>query len=81
MYIVRRTGPAASIVPARDDPHDRAYRFSNPGLYLSTREHVRLLLLRSDFQNGLRCTGDNARDMPESTIDIHPASDDLADAA
>ncbi len=38
------------IVPATDDLHDRAYRFGQPLTYLSDRQHVRVVILRSRVQ-------------------------------
>ena len=44
---------ALVIVPATDDLHDRAYRFGKPLTYLSDRQHVRVLILRSRLQEAL----------------------------
>jgi hypothetical protein len=38
------------MVPATDDQHDRAYRFGKPLSYLSDRQQVRLLIVRSRLQ-------------------------------
>lgn len=34
------------IQPANDDLHDRTYRFGQPLTYLSSRQQVRLLIVR-----------------------------------
>jgi len=44
---------ALVIVPATDDLHDRAYRFGKPLTYLSDRQHVRVVILRSRLQEAL----------------------------
>ena len=38
------------IVPAAGDLYDRAYRFGKPLTYLSDRQHVRVVILRSRVQ-------------------------------
>ena len=44
---------ALVIAPATDDMHDRAYRFGKPLTYLSDRQHVRVVILRSRLQEAL----------------------------
>jgi hypothetical protein len=67
--------PSASIVPASGDPHDQSYRFALPLLYLSMRERARLLLVRIDYQNGLRWTADDAADIPSSATPVQDEID------
>src|SRR5438477_9054770 len=38
------------IVPAADDANDQAYRFGKPLTYLSDRQQVRLVILRSQIR-------------------------------
>jgi hypothetical protein len=46
----------AVIVPATDDLNDRAYRFGKPLTYLSDRQQIRLIILRSKIHEELHTT-------------------------
>jgi hypothetical protein len=50
MNTVASPDTAFVIVLATDDLHDRAYRFGKPLTYLSDRQHVRAVIVRSRVQ-------------------------------